>query len=87
VSSGSGRTLRRETSTTSPARSRNRSVLVLTATTCHGCRRPGREQHGGRTTAGVFVRVAQRLLARTAALWHNDHTEQLLKRSLLAYDH
>jgi len=52
-------------------------VLVLTATTCHG----------GRTTAGVFVRVAQRLLALTAALWHNDHTGQLLKRSLLAYDH
>jgi len=77
VSGGSGRTLRRATSTTTPARSRNRSVLVLTATTCHG----------GRTTAGVFVRVAQRLLALTAALWHNDHTGQLLKRSLLAYDH
>ena len=87
MSSGSGRTLRRATSTTSPARSRNRSVLALTTTTCHGRRRRGREQHGGRTTAGVFVRVAQRLLARTAALWHNDHTEQLLKRSLLAYDH
>jgi len=37
VSSGSGRTLRRETSTTSPARSRNRSVSTVTATTCHGC--------------------------------------------------
>jgi len=73
VSSGSGRTLCRATSTTSPARSRRR--------------RRGREQHGGRTTAGVFVRVAQRLLALTAALWHNDHTGQLLKRSLLAYDH
>ena len=45
------------------------------------------EQHGGRTTAGVFVRVAQRLLALTAAIWHNDHTGQLVKRSLLAYDH
>ena len=30
------------------------------------------EQHGGRTTAGVFVRVVQRLLALTAAIWHND---------------
>jgi len=86
VSSGSGRTLRRETSTTSPARSRNRSVLVLTATTCHGCRRPGRTSVAP-GAAGVFVRVAQRLLALTAALWHNDHTGQLLKRSLLAYDH
>jgi len=45
------------------------------------------EQHGGRTTAGVFVRVAQRLLALTAAIWHNDRTGQLVKRSLLAYDH
>ena len=45
------------------------------------------EQHGGRTTAGVFVRVAQRLLSLTAAVWHNDHTAKLVKRSLLAYDH
>jgi len=45
------------------------------------------EQHGGRTTAGVFVRVAQRLLALTAAIWHNDHTGQFVKRSLLTYDH
>jgi len=45
------------------------------------------EQHGGRTTAGVFVRVVQRLLALTTAIWHNDHTGQLVKRSLLAYDH
>jgi len=45
------------------------------------------EQHGGRTTAGVFVRVVQRLLALTAAIWHNDHTGQRVKRSLLAYDH
>jgi len=37
--------------------------------------------------AGVFVRVAQRLLALTAAIWHNDRTGQLVKRSLLAYDH
>jgi len=42
VSSGSGRTLRRETSTTSPTRSRNRNVSAVTATTCHGCRRPSR---------------------------------------------
>jgi hypothetical protein len=45
------------------------------------------ERHGGRTTAGVFVRVVQRILALTAAIWHNDHTGRPIKRSLLAYDH
>jgi hypothetical protein len=30
------------------------------------------EQHGGRTLAGVVVRVWQRVLALTAAIWHND---------------
>ena len=45
------------------------------------------EQHGGRTPAGVWVRVLQRILALTATIWHNDHTGQPVKRSLLAYDH
>jgi hypothetical protein len=45
------------------------------------------ERHGGRTPAGVIARVAQRLLALTAAIWHNDHTSQPVRRSLLAYDH
>jgi hypothetical protein len=45
------------------------------------------EQHGGRTPAGVIVRVLQRILALTAAIWHNDHTGQPTTRSLLAYDH
>jgi hypothetical protein len=45
------------------------------------------EAHGGHTIAGVAVRVYQRLLALTAAIWHNDHTGQPVKRSLLAYDH
>jgi hypothetical protein len=45
------------------------------------------EQHGGRTIAGVLIRVWQRLLALTAAVWHNDHTHQPVKRSLIAYDH
>jgi hypothetical protein len=44
------------------------------------------ERHGGRTPAGVITRVAQRLLALTAAIWHNDHTGQPVPRSLLAYD-
>src|SRR6266511_4181615 len=45
------------------------------------------ERHGGRTPAGVLARVLQRILALTAAIWHNDHTGQPVKRSLLAYDH
>ena len=45
------------------------------------------EQHGGRTAAGVFVRVAQRLLALTAAMWHNWLIDAPVKRSLIAYDH
>ena len=45
------------------------------------------ERHGGRTPTGVIVRVLQRLLAMTAAIWHNDHTGQPVLRSLTAYDH
>jgi Transposase DDE domain len=45
------------------------------------------ERHGGRTPAGVWVRVVERVLALTAAIWHNDRTGQPIKRSLLAYDH
>jgi hypothetical protein len=44
------------------------------------------EQHGGHTPAGVWVRVVQRVLALTAAIWHNDRTGQPIKRSLLAYE-
>ena len=45
------------------------------------------ERHGGHTPAGVIVRVLQRILALTAAIWHNDHTGQPVLRSLIAYDH
>jgi hypothetical protein len=45
------------------------------------------ERHGGRTPAGVIVRILQRVLALTAAIWHNDHTGAPVKRSLIAYDH
>ena len=45
------------------------------------------ERHGGHTIAGVLVRVLQRILALTAAIWHNDRTGQPVKRSLVAYDH
>jgi hypothetical protein len=47
----------------------------------------GLEHHGGRTPAGVAVRVLQRILALTAAIWHNWHTGQPVMRSLIAYDH
>jgi hypothetical protein len=47
----------------------------------------GLEQHRGRTLAGVFVRVAQRLLALAAVVWCNWQLGVPDKRSLLAYDH
>jgi hypothetical protein len=47
----------------------------------------GLEQHGGRTLAGVQVRVAQRLLALAAAVWFNCQLGTEHKRSLVAYDH
>jgi hypothetical protein len=45
------------------------------------------EQHGARTPEGVSVRVAQRVLALAAAIWHNFRTGQPVTRSLTAYDH
>ena len=45
------------------------------------------ERHGGHTPAGVWVRVLQRVLALTAAIWHNDHIGAPTPRSLIAYDH
>lgn len=45
------------------------------------------EAHGGHTGEGVFVRVLQRLLAMTAAIWHNHHCGVTPVRSLIAYDH
>jgi hypothetical protein len=45
------------------------------------------ERHGGRTPAGVFARIAQRLLALAAAIWHNWLIGAPDKRSLIAYDH
>ncbi len=45
------------------------------------------ERHGGRTKPGVCARVLQRILALTAAIWHNEQTQQPTLRSLTAYDH
>jgi hypothetical protein len=47
----------------------------------------GLEEHGGRTHLGVFVRVAQRLLALNAGIWHNWLIDAPNKRSLVEYDH
>ena len=48
----------------------------------------GLERHGGRTPSGVATRILQRLLALTAAIWHNQTTQQPgPARSLTAYDH
>ena len=47
----------------------------------------GLERHGGRTSQGVGVRVAQRLLALAAAIWHNWAIHAPNKRGLTAYDH
>lgn len=45
------------------------------------------ELHGGRTIDGIGARIAQRILALTAAIWHNRATGQPTTRSLIAYDH
>ena len=44
------------------------------------------EHHGARTIEGLAVRVAQRLLALAACLWHNWQIHQP-GRHLTAYDH
>jgi hypothetical protein len=45
------------------------------------------EDHGARTPAGVFTRVAQRLLAMATGIWHNWTTGVTSKRSLIRFDH
>ncbi|MFG1711352.1 IS982 family transposase [Nonomuraea sp. M3C6] len=45
------------------------------------------EDHGGRSFRGVAIRVAQRVLAMAAAIWHNHMTNAPTIRSLIAYDH
>jgi hypothetical protein len=47
----------------------------------------GLERHRGRTLAGVYVRIAQRLLALATAIWWNWEIGAADKRSLVAYDH
>lgn len=45
------------------------------------------EDHGGRCCQGVAIRVAQRVLAMAAAIWHNHTIGTPITRSLIAYDH
>ena len=40
------------------------------------------EHHQGRTIAGVCTRIGQRILALTAAIWHNDRIGHTIRRSL-----
>ena len=47
----------------------------------------GLEQHGGRTPAGVQVRVVQRLLALATCVWFNWQLGVEPHRSIIAYDH
>ena len=45
------------------------------------------ERHAGRTITGVCCRITQRILALTAAIWHNSLTNAPVLRSLTPYDH
>jgi hypothetical protein len=45
------------------------------------------EGQGAHTIHGVWIRVAQRLLALAASVWFNWQLDAPLKRSLVAYDH
>ncbi|GAA2459999.1 hypothetical protein GCM10010191_95480 [Actinomadura vinacea] len=47
----------------------------------------GLERHNARTTDGLWARIAQRILALNAAIWHNWLIDAPVKRSLTAYDH
>ena len=45
------------------------------------------EGHGAHTIQGLWVRVAQRLLALATSVWFNWQLNAPVKRSLVAYDH
>jgi hypothetical protein len=47
----------------------------------------GLDHPGGRTPAGLWARVVQRLLALNTAIWSNWQIGAPVKRSLIAYDH
>lgn len=45
------------------------------------------EQHGGRSYEGVAIRVAQRVLAMAAGIWHDNQMGAPITHSLIAFDH
>jgi hypothetical protein len=45
------------------------------------------EAHSGRSPAGVWTRIAQRLLVLAAVIWHKWQVNTPNKRSLTAYNH
>jgi hypothetical protein len=45
------------------------------------------EGHGAHTIQGLWIRVAQRLLALATSVWFNWQLDAPAKRSLVAYDH
>jgi hypothetical protein len=45
------------------------------------------EQHGERTFEGVAIRVAQRVLAMAAGIWHYNQIGAPVTRSLIAFEH
>ncbi len=45
------------------------------------------EVHGGQSIERAAIRVAQRVPALAAAIWHNNKTGQPITRSIIAYDH
>jgi Transposase DDE domain len=47
----------------------------------------GLERHRAHTIQGLWIRVAQRLLALAAGVWFNWQLGAPVKRSLIAYDH
>jgi hypothetical protein len=47
----------------------------------------GLESDGAHTIQGVWIRVAQRLLALAASVWFNWQLNAPVKCSLVAYDH
>jgi hypothetical protein len=62
-----------------------RQLIESVYDTCKG--QLSLEAHGARTDAGLYARVAQRLLALAAVIWHNTTISAPVKRSLIAYDH
>lgn len=68
-----GASLSRFARPSTPSSTRSRASLISSTT-------------AATPPTGVLVRVLQRLLPLIAAIWHNDHTGQTVRRSLLACD-